>query len=104
MNYAIIAISSLSLALLLIGYVIANTNMHALAQIYNNNSLLRPNNNTLNVIPPQKEILPLNSQSPVLSHTKKGELDVGHSHRPMLLRQANPLKARYLELRHLKLS
>ena len=66
------------------GNIIANTNIQALAQTYNNNSLLRQNNNTLNVSAPQKEIFPLNSQSPVLSHQKKGELDIGHSHRPLL--------------------
>ena len=100
MNYAIIDISFLSLVLFLMGNIIANTNIQALAQTYNNNSLLRQNNNTLNVSAPQKEIFPLNSQSPVLSHQKKGELDIGHSHR----HQANLLKARYLELKHLKLS
>jgi hypothetical protein len=88
MNYAMrfsLAIISLSLALLLIGGLVATTNMQTLAQKYNNNSLLRSNNNnTLNVSSPQKETFPLNSHSPILSHGKKGGVDIGHSHSPPL--------------------
>jgi hypothetical protein len=81
-----LAILFLSLALLLIGSLLATTNMQTLAQPHNNNSLLRSNNNnTLNVSSPQKETFPLNSQSPILSHGKKGGgVDIGHSHSPPL--------------------
>src|SRR5205823_12532392 len=82
-----LAIISLSLALLLIGSILATTNMQTLAQTtYNNNNSLLPsnNNNTLNVSSPQKETFPLNSQSPILSHGKKGGVDIGHSHSPPL--------------------
>jgi hypothetical protein len=89
MTYAMrfsLAILSLSLALLLIGGLVATTNMQISAQKYNNNSLLRSNNNnnTLIMGSPQKETFPLNSQSPILSHGKKGEVDIGHSHSPSL--------------------
>jgi hypothetical protein len=80
-----LAILFLSLALLLIGSLLAITNMQTLAQTYNNNSVLSSNNNnTLNVGFPQKETFPLNSHSPILSHGKKGGVDIGHSHSPPL--------------------
>jgi hypothetical protein len=82
-----LAMLSVSLALLLIGGLVATTNMQTLAQKYNNNSLVRSNNNnnnTLNVGSPQKETFPLNSYSPILSHGKKGGVDIGHSHSPPL--------------------
>ena len=70
---------------MLIGGLVATTNMQTSAGTYNNNSLLPSNNNnTLNVGSTQKETFPLNSQSPILSHGKKGGVDIGHSHSPPL--------------------
>ena len=93
-----LAIISLSLALLLIGSLLATTNMQTLAQTtYNNNNslLLQTNNNDniLNVGSPQKESFPPNSQSPILiSDQKKGGLDIGHPHNPPLPSSGEPIK------------
>jgi hypothetical protein len=69
-----IAISSLSLALLLIGSLIGDTMVHQAlaAQTINNSSPYTSTNSTQNAGPPHKVIIPFYSQEPTtLSDVKK---------------------------------
>ena len=77
MDRIIVIISSLSLAFLLIGSLLGNANMRALAQANNTNSSYNTANHTiLNVGPPQKVTIPLDSKQPptLLSDAKKQQL------------------------------
>lgn len=78
MDRIIVIISSLFLTFLLIGSLLGNTNMRALAQANNTNGNIpyTANHTILNIGPPQKVTIPLDSKQPpaLLSDAKKQQL------------------------------
>jgi hypothetical protein len=83
MNRAIVITSSLSLALFLIGSIIGNADIRAIAQ----------SSNVLNIGPPQKQTIPLDSQQQPtpLSDAKKQQLMDANHPSPPLPRSDQPI-------------
>jgi hypothetical protein len=83
MNRAVVIISSLSLAFFLIGGILGNADMRAIAK----------SSDVLNIGPPQKQTFPLDSQQQptLLSDAKKQQLMDANHPSPSLPRSGQPI-------------